>query len=215
MTAVLLILLCSSLISAGVTLECEVCSSSTGNTCSGHFEICKDPESRCMVTLTETSLGQVKSAVLTKACGSFYNCTHLVSLRANGYRVRVSSSCCATDYCNKGTVPLVAPNVTLNELSCPSCFAKDSESCDAHTTVNCTGNEYHCVRFSVSKQRGSTIKVAGCASDSVIQSHGKAAFRGSSVHVSSFRSGNSGETLQQGSLLISLTLLTVIKMFSL
>ncbi|KAE8594348.1 hypothetical protein XENTR_v10019598 [Xenopus tropicalis] len=215
MMAVLFLLLCSSLISAGVALECEVCSSSSGRTCSGHFEICKDPQSRCMVTLTETSLGDVKSAVLKKACGSSYNCSHSVSLRTNGYGVRVSSICCDTDYCNKGTIPLVAPNATQNELSCPSCFAKDSESCNAQATVNCTGNEYHCVRFSVSKERGSTIRVAGCASDSVIQSQGKAAFRGSSVHVSGFRSGNSGETLQQGSLLISLTLLTVMKMFML
>ncbi|XP_041427648.1 phospholipase A2 inhibitor and Ly6/PLAUR domain-containing protein [Xenopus laevis] len=215
MMAVLFILLCSCLISAGVALECEVCSSSSGNTCSGRFEICKDPESRCLVTLTETSFGQEKSAVLTKACGSLYNCTHPVSLRANGYRVRVSANCCATNYCNKGTVPLVTPNSTLNELSCPSCFAKDPESCDPHATVNCTGKENHCVLFSVSKERGSTIRVAGCASDIVIQSQGKAAFRGSSINVYNFSDGNSGETLRQGSLLIPLTLLTVMKIVAL
>ncbi|KAG8433732.1 hypothetical protein GDO86_012186 [Hymenochirus boettgeri] len=138
----IVLLLFSALLTTVVALECEFCSSSTGNTCSGHYEICQSSDSRCRVTLTETTLGNIRSAVLEKSCGSVYNCTHPPSLTTNGYQVRVSTVCCDTDHCNIGTVNLSPVNDTLNGESCPSCFARDSDQCEMQTVVNCTGEEH-------------------------------------------------------------------------
>ncbi|XP_040277052.1 phospholipase A2 inhibitor and Ly6/PLAUR domain-containing protein-like [Bufo bufo] len=201
-----LLVICSALLMAGAALECEVCVSLNSNSCSGHYELCKSPQSRCLVTLTETTLkdgnGEMKSAVLEKSCGSFYNCSHPATLTTEKFRVRVTTKCCNQDYCNNGTMDWKQTNSTVNGVSCPSCFEKNSQSCDVKTHINCTGDEMHCVQYLASRKEGSTITVAGCASESMKKSEGRAAFQGSSVTVHGMKNSNNGESLRTNSFLL-------------
>ncbi|XP_073511834.1 phospholipase A2 inhibitor and Ly6/PLAUR domain-containing protein-like isoform X2 [Phyllobates terribilis] len=172
----------------GFALECEVCYAINTNSCSGHHhELCKSPQNRCMVTLTETTLeddrGEIRSAVLEKSCGSIYNCSHPATLTTKEFRVRVTTMCCDHDLCNNVTINWKPPNSTNNGMTCPSCFVKSSQTCNVKTQVNCIGNENHCVHYSASREQGSTVTVAGCASESMEKSQGTAAFRGCSVSV--------------------------------
>ncbi|XP_075695160.1 phospholipase A2 inhibitor and Ly6/PLAUR domain-containing protein-like [Rhinoderma darwinii] len=214
-----ILIVCSALLTAGAALQCEVCYAINSNSCSGHYELCKSPQSRCMVTLTQTSLkdgkGELKSGVLEKSCGSVYNCSHPATLTTEDFRVRVTTMCCNQDFCNNGTMNWKQPNSTINDVTCQSCFAKNSQTCDVKTTVNCTGDETHCVQYSATREGGSTITVAGCASESMERSQGKAAFRGSSVIIHGMKNRNYGESLRHNSLLLPfLAMLTILSIHS-
>ncbi|KAG9467064.1 hypothetical protein GDO78_015673 [Eleutherodactylus coqui] len=154
-----ILVVCSALLMAGAALKCEVCYAMNANGCSGKSELCQSPESRCMMTLTETSLKdgeEMKSSILEKACGSVYDCIHPATLTTNEYRVSVTTKCCNEDSCNNGTMDFSGKPLssTYNGMNCPSCFAKNSQTCDVETHVNCTGDEKHCVEYSVSREGG-------------------------------------------------------------
>uniref|UniRef100_A0A8C5WIB4 UPAR/Ly6 domain-containing protein n=1 Tax=Leptobrachium leishanense TaxID=445787 RepID=A0A8C5WIB4_9ANUR len=202
------------LLAAGAALECEVCYSLSSNRCSGHYETCGPSQDRCMETLTQTSLGELKSFVLKKTCGSVYNCTHPASMTAPGYRVSVTTMCCDTDYCNNRTMNWKAVNSTKNGVRCPSCLAHNSETCDRHTPLNCTGSETYCVQFTASRHRGSTITIAGCASESMEKTRGKAAFGGNSIEVSRFQVTNGAQSVPKGHLSVFLAVLFTLKIFA-
>ncbi|XP_072281802.1 uncharacterized protein [Pyxicephalus adspersus] len=181
------IAICAALLSAGLALRCEVCLAINANTCTGPYDICKSTQSRCMVTLTETLVtdgeNTYSSAELEKSCASDYECTHPATLNSKNFKVRVTRKCCDQDYCNNGTMAWKIPASKLNGVTCESCFTKDSEVCAVKTPMNCTGDEMYCVHYSARRDGGSPISVAGCASESMQKSEGRAAFRGSSVIV--------------------------------
>ncbi|XP_069803835.1 phospholipase A2 inhibitor and Ly6/PLAUR domain-containing protein-like [Dendropsophus ebraccatus] len=211
---------CSALLTAGAALECEVCLAINSNTCSGHYERCKSPQSHCMVTRTEKSFkddngGQRRSAVIEKSCGSLHSCSHPATLTTEKFHVRVTTVCCSNDFCNNGTINWQQPNSTDNGLSCPSCFARNSPTCDVETHVNCTGDENHCVQYSATHGEY-TITVAGCASESMARSNGGAAFRGSSVTVYGMQNRNNGggSVRHDASLLSLLAMLTILSGYS-
>lgn len=195
-------------------MECEVCYSLSSNRCSGHYKTCDPSQNRCMETLTLTSLGDVKSVVFKKSCGSIYNCTHPASITAPGYRVSVTTMCCDTDYCNNRTLNWKTDNSTQNGISCPSCLALNSETCAKHTPMYCKGNELYCVEFTASRHRGTPIALAGCASESMEKTKGKAAFLGNSIQVSRFRLNNGGQSTQSGRLPVFLATLITLKILA-
>ncbi|XP_056398591.1 phospholipase A2 inhibitor and Ly6/PLAUR domain-containing protein-like [Hyla sarda] len=210
---------CSALLAAGGALECEVCYAINSNTCSGHYEHCKSPRARCTVTLTEKTLqndnGEMRSVVLEKSCGSVHSCSHPATLTTEEFRVRVTTMCCSQNYCNNGTVSWTALNSTENGLSCPSCFARNSQTCDVKSHVNCTGAENHCVQYSATREGGFTITVAGCASESMERSNGGIAFRGSSVAVHGMQNKNNGDSVRHNALLLSfLSIVTILPIYS-
>ncbi|XP_063798373.1 phospholipase A2 inhibitor and Ly6/PLAUR domain-containing protein-like [Pseudophryne corroboree] len=213
-----LLTLCSALLTAGAALKCEVCSATNANSCSGSYETCQAPESRCMLTLTETSLGHdnvdMRNAILDKHCGSVYDCSHPATLSTPDYRVRVTTKCCNTDFCNNSTMNWTPPNSTLNGVTCESCFARNSKTCNVMTPMNCTGDETYCVQYSASREGGSSIAVAGCASGSMKKSQGKAAFQGSTIAVRGMQNGNGAESLRHYPLLLPSLAVTIIWMVS-
>ncbi|XP_063291942.1 phospholipase A2 inhibitor and Ly6/PLAUR domain-containing protein-like [Pelobates fuscus] len=212
--AMLIIIVCSALVTIGAALKCEVCYSPSSNSCSGHYETCSSSQDRCMETLTQTSMGDVESVVFEKSCGSLYKCTHPASMTAPNYRVSVTTLCCDTDYCNNRTMNWKTENSTLNGMNCPSCFSKNSETCDKLIPLNCTGNETHCIQFTATRHRGSPVTMAGCATENMKKSQGKAAFWGESIQVSRFKALNGGMSLQAGCLPTILAILTAMKIRS-
>ncbi|KAM4015896.1 phospholipase A2 inhibitor and Ly6/PLAUR domain-containing protein-like [Anomaloglossus baeobatrachus] len=219
---IFILAVCSALLTAGAALECEVCYAINENSCTGPHELCKSPQNRCMVTLTETTLkddrGEIKSAVVEKSCGSVYNCSHPATLTTKEFRVRVTTECCAEDFCNNRSINWKPPSSTDNGMSCPSCFSKNSQTCDVKTQVNCIGDETHCVQYSASREQGATIRVAGCASESMEKSQGAAAFRGCSVSVhgmQEMKNRNNAETLRNNALLPPfLAMLAILSIYS-
>ncbi|XP_068097624.1 phospholipase A2 inhibitor and Ly6/PLAUR domain-containing protein-like [Hyperolius riggenbachi] len=190
----LLILIGAALLTAGSALQCEVCFAINTNTCSDqHYETCKSTQNHCMTKLTETSMGHgddtLSSATLQKSCGSSYDCTHPATLTTTEFQVRVTTKCCNQDFCNNGTIAGHPQNSTMNGVTCESCFARDSEKCGMKRPMNCSGDEMHCVQYSATRD-GSTITVAGCASESMQMSEGTAAFKGSSVVVHQMRNSS-------------------------
>ncbi|CAI9575366.1 unnamed protein product [Staurois parvus] len=186
-SAMFLIVIFSALLSAGFALQCDVCLAINSNTCTGHYETCKSDQNRCMVTLTEMLVidgeNTYRSAELEKSCASAYDCTHPATLNAKDFKVRVTRKCCDKDFCNNGTITWNIPESASNGVTCDSCFSRDSHSCATKKPINCTGDEKYCVHYLAQKDGGSPISVAGCASESMQKSGGKAAFRGSSVIV--------------------------------
>ncbi|KAM3923706.1 phospholipase A2 inhibitor and Ly6/PLAUR domain-containing protein-like [Leptodactylus fuscus] len=214
------LVVCSALLTAAAALQCEVCYGINKISCSGHYETCKSSQNRCMMTLTETSLkdtnGEMKSAVLEKSCGSVYNCSHPATLTTEEFHVRVTTMCCDQDFCNNVTMDYKQRNSTFNGMACPSCFAKNSQTCDVKTHVNCTGGEEHCVHYLATREGGSTITVAGCASESMVKTRGGAAFRGCSItDFQDMKNKNSGESSRYNVLLLPfLVMLTTLSVYS-
>ncbi|XP_067399721.1 phospholipase A2 inhibitor and Ly6/PLAUR domain-containing protein-like [Emydura macquarii macquarii] len=86
---------------------------------------------------------------------------------APNFTVEVNFSCCATDGCNAGTIPVPAVNLVPNGRQCPSCYAKGADRCKDMKPLPCTGAEDHCVEITGTLIMGDIVltkAAAGCGS---------------------------------------------------
>nr|XP_034973503.1 phospholipase A2 inhibitor and Ly6/PLAUR domain-containing protein-like [Zootoca vivipara] len=84
-------------------------------------------EDTCASILGETTLGIVAFAGALKSCTGHRACIWTMSI---GPGIR-----------------LPPVNTTRNGFTCPACYAKDSHSCEAEGSMDCTGAEDHCVHI--------------------------------------------------------------------
>nr|XP_028596093.1 phospholipase A2 inhibitor and Ly6/PLAUR domain-containing protein-like [Podarcis muralis] len=166
-------------------MSCEVCIAG-GEMCCGKMQPCFLGEDTCASILGETTLGVVAFAGALKSCTGHRACKAGIRTMTlgPGIMLRRSAMCCKRESCQKQLAKLPPVNTTRNGFTCPACYAKDSHSCEAEGSMDCTGTEDHCVHItgileSVEVAANERFAARGCAVPSVCEhSKGMAVFAG-------------------------------------
>ncbi|KAB5546702.1 hypothetical protein PHYPO_G00075040 [Pangasianodon hypophthalmus] len=148
----LTLLLISMLFSEALSLVCQ-CVSPLGSVRCQSTEI-NCPSQCASVTLFTVKDGKNLTTAL-KTCGVPELCS-TESVNLGEVKVTRNVKCCNTTRCNTETLP-VLPEQRANGKMCYSC--KDN---DCSQTVDCVGNELHCISQKVTDQ-GKTLTMKGCA----------------------------------------------------
>ncbi|XP_067280708.1 urokinase plasminogen activator surface receptor-like [Pseudorasbora parva] len=144
------------LFTAGHTLRCYDCMSSTGS-CAEEQRIttCPSGSSQCESSTIVTQVGAITSKVVQiKECVPVCQ-----SGSINVGFARMSSSCCNTDQCNAEDAP--EPSNVPNGKICYYC---DGKSCS--NTLRCSGDEDRCITATGTSD-DQPLVVKGCASKSI------------------------------------------------
>ncbi|XP_078541492.1 phospholipase A2 inhibitor and Ly6/PLAUR domain-containing protein-like [Lissotriton helveticus] len=142
------ILLCTLI--AGVNcLLCEKCFSVGTATCSGIYNLCPADVTHCVQGLENFTIGSKNALTAFKDCGtpsSRAACGKTLSFRASMTVVRISRTCCDSDYCNGGDIQAPAVDESPNGYKCRDCFNdKSADACTPEKEIMCTGQEKACV----------------------------------------------------------------------
>ncbi|KAH0631428.1 hypothetical protein JD844_005751 [Phrynosoma platyrhinos] len=155
------------LVTAGVTLECEVCTS-VGTSCSGRMETCPADKDTCVIIVTESTMHGMQIPTVVKTCESSKNCKFGPQYMhfGRGQAFKTAFTCCVGDACRTAT-PQLPPVITKpNGKRCPACYSWFSGTCDQDETVDCVGEENDCLNVAATVTYGpSVINTAqkGCA----------------------------------------------------
>ncbi|XP_057689730.1 urokinase plasminogen activator surface receptor-like [Corythoichthys intestinalis] len=93
-----------------------------------------------------------------KSCSSVHSCTQ-ASVNHGVARTILSSQCCTTDLCNN----LAALDHSETSPNGRKCYTCNEPQCTAPATLECKGNENHCITTKVA-DHGQITTMKGCAS---------------------------------------------------
>ncbi|XP_015746273.2 phospholipase A2 inhibitor and Ly6/PLAUR domain-containing protein [Python bivittatus] len=163
-------LLLAALLTQGSCLICESCAS-PGNDCTGLSHTCKTPEDACFTSVGISSLGADKITETIKTCIAGSNCQPgPISVTINSeIHFWSTSSCCQDDLCNSKKLDLPPVNTTPNGLTCSACFNIGFDQCEMVDSLNCTGEDNHCITTSGTLSIGDNpvpFAAKGCSSAS-------------------------------------------------
>nr|AJF36151.1 sodefrin precursor-like factor 24 [Lissotriton helveticus] len=141
------VLLCALI--AGVNcLLCEKCFSVGTATCSGIYSLCPADITHCVQGLENHTIGSNNTLTAFKDCGtpsSRIACGKTLSFRTSMTGVRISRTCCDSDYCNGGAIQAPAVDELPNGYKCRECFNYHSAgACTTEKEILCTGQEKAC-----------------------------------------------------------------------
>ncbi|XP_034294312.1 phospholipase A2 inhibitor and Ly6/PLAUR domain-containing protein-like [Pantherophis guttatus] len=141
--------LLATLITQGSCLICETCQD-PGKDCTGLSRTCGETEDTCLTFVGINSLWSEKITETIKVCSARSNCQPgPISVTINSeIHFRSASSCCQEDLCNKKKLDMPPENTTLNGLTCPTCFDLGSDQCEVIESLNCVGEDNHCITSS-------------------------------------------------------------------
>ncbi|XP_047454697.1 urokinase plasminogen activator surface receptor-like [Mugil cephalus] len=138
------------------TLICYECAPGQTGTCTETTQ-CPSQKNQCAVQrlVSYTGGSEVlnvteKSCALPEECGEH-------SLNFGVSRTVIASKCCSTNLCNTQPASGVTPAVPNGR----KCFSSDGQT--STTTLNCLGNEDHCISATVSTG-DQMVTLKGCAS---------------------------------------------------
>ncbi|XP_013920903.1 PREDICTED: phospholipase A2 inhibitor and Ly6/PLAUR domain-containing protein [Thamnophis sirtalis] len=111
---------------------------------------CGESEDTCLTFVGINYMGSEKITETVKGCSVRSACLPgPISVTINSQIYFWSnSSCCQGDQCNNQKLDMPAENTTLNGLSCPTCFILASDECDEMESLNCVGEDNHCITTS-------------------------------------------------------------------
>ncbi|XP_048012009.1 urokinase plasminogen activator surface receptor-like [Megalobrama amblycephala] len=140
------------LFTAGHSLNCYECFSSTGSCATQKLKTCPSGFSKCISSFAVTQVGDISTKVIVKDCAP--DCS---SLSMNFGIIKTSVSCCNTELCNVKDAP--DPSTTVpNGKTCYTC---DDKSCSK--VLSCTGSEDRCIA-ATGNYGGQSAVVKGCVS---------------------------------------------------
>nr|AMO51448.1 sodefrin precursor-like factor [Cynops pyrrhogaster] len=146
------VLLCALI--AGVNcLLCEKCFSVGTTTCSGIYRLCPADVTRCVQGLENATIWNKNSLTAFKDCGTpsiRTSCGKSLSFRTSVSVVRISRTCCNSDYCNGGDIQVPVVDESPNGYKCRNCFwDKSADACTSEEKeILCIGKEKECVALS-------------------------------------------------------------------
>ncbi|KAG8010165.1 hypothetical protein GBF38_014365 [Nibea albiflora] len=191
------------------TLRCSKCIQTSSGACIEKDMICSYPGSQCASERITTYAGgfkindlQMKSCVVDEQCGES-------SINFGMSRHVITTKCCTTDFCN--TQP--APEPSRHRPNGKKCYHCNGPICSE--TVNCEGNEDHCITKTV-LSGGEKKIVKGCASRQLCLSTINAEIKGAIGGTFTCCQGNncnSASSTSAGLLLLAAPLVSVV-MFS-
>uniref|UniRef100_A0A8C5WN98 Phospholipase A2 inhibitor and Ly6/PLAUR domain-containing protein-like n=1 Tax=Laticauda laticaudata TaxID=8630 RepID=A0A8C5WN98_LATLA len=141
--------LLATLLTQGSCLICETCQS-PGKDCTGMSRTCAETEDACLTFVGINSLWSDKITETVKVCSVNSTClSGPISVTINSeIHFWSTSSCCQGDLCNNKKLDMPPENTTLNGLTCPACFNLGSDQCEMVRTLNCVGEDNHCITTS-------------------------------------------------------------------
>ncbi|XP_051261608.1 urokinase plasminogen activator surface receptor-like [Dicentrarchus labrax] len=157
------------LLSEAYSLICHKCLPGSTATC--EFKTCPSVGYQCSVLrITSYAGGSKLSDIQMKTCVLNEDCAE-GSVNFGLTRNVITSKCCNSNLCNTET----APEPSESEPNGKKCFHCNGNVCT--TTVNCLGNEDHCISKTVNVG-GETIITKGCASKQICSNTKNAQFKG-------------------------------------
>ncbi|XP_061453735.1 phospholipase A2 inhibitor and Ly6/PLAUR domain-containing protein-like [Rhineura floridana] len=139
----------SILLTTGVCLQCEQCSSNT-DSCTGMPHLCGPSDNACLTLTTEIVTGHDIWLATYKGCTKLMYCPPSpMSFTFPNQRKRRVAKCCRKNLCNSGAVTLPRLRTRPNGLKCPGCISKDPR-CVPTEIIKCNGWEDNCVYYDVS-----------------------------------------------------------------
>ncbi|XP_042295283.1 phospholipase A2 inhibitor and Ly6/PLAUR domain-containing protein-like [Sceloporus undulatus] len=146
------------LITAGVALECEVCTS-VGTSCTGTMQTCEAGKDTCIIIVTESTMNGMQIPTVVKTCESSSHCKYGPQYMhfGQGQEFRTAFSCCVGDACRTAT-PQLPPVVTKhNRKQCPACYSLFSGICNQEEMVDCVGEENDCLHVAATVTYGTSV----------------------------------------------------------
>uniref|UniRef100_A0A8C6VTY1 UPAR/Ly6 domain-containing protein n=2 Tax=Nothobranchius furzeri TaxID=105023 RepID=A0A8C6VTY1_NOTFU len=137
------------------SLKCYECTSGSNGTCPAAPKDCPSQVQQCGITTITTFTGGSKDQVITaKKCSAATECVG-GSVNFGSAKTVILSQCCTLDLCNtKVSEPKLIPNGN-------KCYSCEGQECTR--TLNCEGEEDHCIKARVTVDGQSKI-MKGCAS---------------------------------------------------
>ncbi|KAL7981047.1 hypothetical protein Chor_005281 [Crotalus horridus] len=141
--------LLATLLTQGSCLICETCQG-PGKDCTGLSRTCGASEDICLTFIGVNSLWSDKITETIKVCSNRSSCQPgSISVTINSeIHFWSTASCCQEDSCNHKELDLPAENTTLNGLTCPACFNLGFDHCEEIDSLNCVGQDNHCITAS-------------------------------------------------------------------
>ncbi|XP_070768408.1 urokinase plasminogen activator surface receptor-like [Enoplosus armatus] len=151
------------LLPTAYTLKCYECVPEILGTCTDTEKQCPNEGYQCGALRILTYAGGSELAdVNMKTCALAEQCVE-GSVNFGVARTVVTSKCCGTELCNSQ----LAPEPSKSSPNGKKCFSCNGQQCTA--TLNCEGNEDHCVSTTVNLG-GEKTTIKGCASKQMCSS---------------------------------------------
>ncbi|XP_061632014.1 urokinase plasminogen activator surface receptor-like [Phyllopteryx taeniolatus] len=139
------------------TLKCYECAAGSSATCIDKTKECPPLATQCSALRLIVYSGEsVIADVNGKSCSFADHCAQ-ASVNFGVTRTILTNQCCTTDLCNSFAVP----DLSKTRPNGKKCFTCNGRQCAA--TVECLGNEYHCISTTVDV-KGQKTAMKGCAS---------------------------------------------------
>nr|AKH13997.1 sodefrin precursor-like factor [Ichthyosaura alpestris] len=136
----------------GDCLLCETCFAAGATQCSGTFEQCSPDVTHCFKGVENTTAGGDVTVNVFKDClDPSYQavCGSAFHLKNSVVSYWISTTCCDSDFCNRGDVEVPAVDETPNGYKCDECYTdQSSDSCTPTGEVECTGKQNTCTSSS-------------------------------------------------------------------
>lgn len=155
----------SALVTPGDALSCQVCTSSSAESCDASSVTC--PED--FVCASSYSLTNTHGAIFAMLCAPRHHCDSPGSISASNGRIRRTTTCCYTDNCTPPHPVLPDRNFQPNGLTCQTCLSVYSKWCSSLRTIDCAGDEDACL-LQTSEYYApirKSVAVRGCATKSI------------------------------------------------
>ncbi|XP_075695169.1 phospholipase A2 inhibitor NAI-like [Rhinoderma darwinii] len=158
--------LLSAIAATGYSLSCIECTSLGDTLCNGTSKTCPAGNDICVLSYIVTSMGGMEiSKMYIRQCGQSNLCLKTGSISLPNGRIKAGTTCCKTNDCIPANPILPPDSTTKNGLSCKTCFAPNSKSCDTDLLTDCVGTETMCIN-QVTTRTGdvpTTTVVRGCS----------------------------------------------------
>nr|AKH14004.1 sodefrin precursor-like factor [Ichthyosaura alpestris] len=136
----------------GDCLLCETCLAAGATQCSGIFQQCSADVTHCVKGLENNTFGGAVTVNAFKDCLDPSHqavCGREFYLKNSVLSFWISTTCCDSDFCNRGDVEVPAVDETPNGYKCDECYTdKSSDSCTPTGEVECTGKQNTCTSSS-------------------------------------------------------------------
>ncbi|XP_056400718.1 uncharacterized protein LOC130294610 [Hyla sarda] len=137
--------------------------------CSSEFDVCLT----IIYVLEQRSENRQNGFQCIRACGKSTECDLKESLTTPTYRVRFRTSCCTTDSCLPNLPVLPVKNDIKNGVLCPACYSNKENLCVPKRSMECTGDETHCIYYNETLLKAHNLHSYGCGSKNIFKDKGR------------------------------------------
>ncbi|XP_073457859.1 uncharacterized protein [Aquarana catesbeiana] len=148
--------------------SCVHCSSESP-TCTSSLSVIP-ANSKCASAYQISTKNGVKSYVVVRSWAPVSKCNIAGSMTVAGTKYLMGISCCDGDGCTPSIPDTTSTSEVSNGVQCKTCESSSSSTCEAYTTMTCTGQEAQCVSYAWTFTYGSTPStsmIRGCGTKSL------------------------------------------------